>query len=90
MSFDQQELTQMLLEWGRNSNQEALNKLMPLIYDELRRLASRYMNKERADHTLQTTALVHEAYVRLIDQRRWNGKIERISLGLRRSSCGGF
>jgi RNA polymerase sigma factor (TIGR02999 family) len=46
-----------------------LNHLLPLVYDELRRLADRYLHRERADHTLQPTALVHEAYLRLIDQK---------------------
>jgi RNA polymerase sigma factor (TIGR02999 family) len=49
---------------------EALDKLMPIVYDELRRQAARYLRRERAGHTLQTTALIHEAYVRLVDQRR--------------------
>jgi len=48
---------------------EALDKLMPAVYDELRRQAARYLRRERAGHTLQTTALIHEAYVRLVDQR---------------------
>lgn len=72
----------MLLDWGRGSNQEVLSKLMPLIYDELHRLASRYMNKERVDHTLQTTALVHEAYVRLIDQKKvqWQNRAHFVGI----------
>ncbi|HEX5602536.1 MAG TPA: sigma-70 family RNA polymerase sigma factor [Pyrinomonadaceae bacterium] len=49
---------------------EALDELMPIVYDELRRQAARYLRRERAGHTLQTTALIHEAYVRLVDQRR--------------------
>ena len=48
---------------------EALDKLMPIVYDELRRQAARYLRRERAGHTLQTTALIHEAYMRLVDQR---------------------
>jgi RNA polymerase sigma factor (TIGR02999 family) len=61
-----QNVTQLLLEW-RRGNQTALNRLMPLVYDELRRLAQHYMRSERAGHTLQATALVNEAYVRLVD-----------------------
>ena len=61
------DVTQLLLDWS-NGNKEALDKLIPLVYDELRRLAHRYLRRERPDHTLQTTALVHEAYLRLIDQ----------------------
>ncbi len=60
------EITQLLLAWSEG-NKAALNQLMPLVYDELRRLARHYMRNERAGHTLQTTALIHEAYLRLID-----------------------
>jgi RNA polymerase sigma factor (TIGR02999 family) len=50
-------------------NKTELDELMPAVYDELRRLAQKYLSRERADHTLQTTALVHEAYLRLVDQK---------------------
>jgi len=60
------EVTKLLLAWSEG-DQEALDRLMPLVYDELRRLARSYMRRERAGHTLQTTALIHEAYLRLID-----------------------
>lgn len=63
------DVTQLLLEW-RNGDQSALNRLMPLVYDELRRLARRCLRRERAGHTIQTTTLVHEAYLRLIDADR--------------------
>jgi RNA polymerase sigma-70 factor, ECF subfamily len=53
-------------------NKTELDELMPVVYDELRRLAQKYLNRERADHTLQTTALVHEAYLRLVDQKAVN------------------
>lgn len=66
--ISQQEITGMLMAWS-NGDREALDKLTPLIYDELRRLAHRFMRRERRDHTLQSTALTHEAYMRLIDQR---------------------
>jgi len=62
------EITRLLADWS-NGNEAALDKLMPLVYEELRRLASSYMRRERPDHVLQTTALVHEAYVRLAGQR---------------------
>ena len=58
------EVTGLLTGWSQG-NQEALDKLMPLVYDELRRLAHYYMSRERAGHTLQTTALVNEAYLQL-------------------------
>jgi RNA polymerase sigma factor (TIGR02999 family) len=61
-------VTNLLRRWGRG-DREALDQLMPLVYQELHRMASRYMTGERAGHTLQSTALVHEAYVRLVDQR---------------------
>jgi RNA polymerase sigma-70 factor (ECF subfamily) len=62
------EITQLLAEWS-NGNQTALDKLYPLVYDELHKMANRYMKRERKDHTLQTTALINEAYVRLVDQK---------------------
>lgn len=61
-------VTQLLFDW-RNGNDDALNQLMPLVYDELRGLAKRYMSRERVSHTLQTNALVNEAYLRLINQQ---------------------
>lgn len=57
-----------LLEDYTNGNREVLDKLLPLVYNELRRLAHSYLNRERDGMTLQTTALVHEAYIKLIDQ----------------------
>ncbi|HEX9962824.1 MAG TPA: sigma-70 family RNA polymerase sigma factor [Pyrinomonadaceae bacterium] len=63
------QITQLLRKWSEG-NQEVLDKLMPLVYDELRRQASRYLRRERANHTLQTTALIHEAYLKLIDQNQ--------------------
>jgi len=62
-----QNVTAMLRDWT-NGNQEALDKLIPVVYDELRRQAARYLRGERPGHTLQTTALIHEAYLRLINQ----------------------
>ena len=63
-----QNITQLLAEW-RDGNQSALDELYPLVYDELHRLARRYMSRERKGHTLQTTALINEAYVRLVGQK---------------------
>jgi len=62
------DVTQMLKDWS-DGNQNIFDKLMPLVYEELRRQASRYLRKERSNHTLQTTALIHEAYLKLIDQK---------------------
>lgn len=63
------EVTQLLIDWS-GGDKTAFDKLVPLVYEELRRLAHRYMSRERAGHTLQTTALVNEAYFRLVDQKR--------------------
>jgi len=62
-------VTSLLSELAQG-NQAAAEKLVPMVYDELKRLARGYMRRERLDHTLQTTALVHEAYLRLVHQRR--------------------
>jgi RNA polymerase sigma factor (TIGR02999 family) len=61
-------VTRLLLDWS-NGNKEALDSLLPIVYDELRRQASRYLRRERAGHTLQTTALINEAYLRLVNQK---------------------
>ena len=68
MTVSTQEVTQLLAAW-RDGDQDALDKLMPLVYDELRRIASRYMKRERPGHTLQTTALVNEAFLRMVGQQ---------------------
>ncbi len=60
-------LARLLLDW-KNGKKEALDELTPMVYQELRRLANSYLRKERPDHTLQPTALIHEAYLRLIEQ----------------------
>lgn len=69
------QITQLLKEWS-NGNQTVLDELMPLVYEELRRQASRYLRKERANHTLQTTALIHEAYLKLvgINEIEWQNR----------------
>ncbi len=64
-------ITQMLREWS-DGKQEALDNLLPLVYDELHRQAASFLRKERQGHTLQTTALIHEAYLKLIDRRDVN------------------
>jgi len=71
------EITQLLIAWGQG-DQVALDRLMPMVYDELHKMASYYFRRERQDHTLQTTAVVHEAYLRLIDQRRvdWQNRAQ--------------
>ncbi len=71
------DLTQLLQRWAQG-DRDALDRLMPLVYNELRRLANFYLQQERPDHTLQPTALVHEAYLRLVDQRhaQWQNRAQ--------------
>ena len=69
MTHQPEEVTQLLLDWS-NGDQAAFDALMPLVYNQLRQMAHRYMSQERPGHTLQTTALVNEAYLRLIDQKQ--------------------
>jgi RNA polymerase sigma factor (TIGR02999 family) len=73
--------TGLLLAWG-GGDQRAREQMLPLVYDELRRLAAGYLRRERPGHTLQPTALVHEAYVRLIDQRQvdWANRAQFVGL----------
>jgi RNA polymerase sigma factor (TIGR02999 family) len=68
-------VTQMLRDWS-NGDREVLDKLIPIVYAELRRQAAGYLRRERPGHTLQTTALIHEAYLRLINQKdvRWQNR----------------
>jgi RNA polymerase sigma factor (TIGR02999 family) len=68
-------ITQLLVAW-KQGNQAALDELLPLVYQELHRLAARHLGRERGAHTLQTTALVHEAYLRLVDQKetQWQNR----------------
>ncbi len=74
-------MTGLLRRWARG-DREALDRLMPLVYQELHRMASRYLTRERSNHTLQSTALVHEAYVRLVDQRLadWHNRAQFFGL----------
>ena len=74
-------VTQLLVAW-RQGDETALDRLLPLVYDELHRLARLYMRRERSNHTLQPTALVHEAYLRLIDQTRvdWRSRAHFIGV----------
>lgn len=71
----QADVTQLLLDWS-NGDKESLEKLLPLVYQELRRLAQHYLQQERSDHTLQATALVHEAYLKLFDAKnvQWQNR----------------
>jgi RNA polymerase sigma factor (TIGR02999 family) len=65
---EENEITQLLLKWNKG-DQSALEELMPLVYGELRKIAERYLRRERPDHTLQSSALVNEAYLKLINQK---------------------
>ena len=77
MSTSPHAVTQLLVDWG-NGDGQALEKLTPLVYQELKRLAARYLRRERREHTLQSTALVHEAWLRLIDQNHvhWQNRAQ--------------
>ena len=78
------EVTLLLVAWS-NGDKAALDQLMPLVYTELRRLAHHYMSRERSGHTLQTTALVNEAYLRLVDQEsmRWENRAHFFGIAAR-------
>jgi RNA polymerase sigma factor (TIGR02999 family) len=78
------EITQLLRDWS-DGDEEALHELTPLLYEELRRMAHRYMRRERSNHTLQTTALVNEAYLRLVDCRqvRWQNRAQFFAVSAR-------
>ena len=77
-------VTQLLLQW-QEGNTAAMDDLMPLVYEELRRIAHRHLRRERADHTLSTTALVHEAYLNLVDQEMmpWQSRLHFYAIASR-------
>src|SRR6266576_1591231 len=83
-SVSQQRVTELLAHWSHGDN-AALTELTPLVYEELRRLAHHHMGQQRADHTLQTTALVNEAYLRLADQTnpRWQNRAHFFAVAAR-------
>jgi RNA polymerase sigma-70 factor, ECF subfamily len=83
-SVPPQEMTRLLAAWS-DGDRAALEQLFPLVEAELHRLARRYMSRERPDHTLQTTALVNEAYLRLVDQRdvRWQNRAHFFGIAAR-------
>jgi RNA polymerase sigma factor (TIGR02999 family) len=77
MATSDQSVTGLLQAWGEG-NSAALDRLLPIVYEELHRQAQRYLRRETPGHTLQTTALVHEAYLRLVDQRQahWQNRAQ--------------
>ena len=81
MAVSSRSVTEMLVDWSQGHD-EVLGELMPVVYGELKRLANRYLRRERPDHTLQATALVHEAYLQLVDQRKvpWRSRAHFIGL----------
>ncbi|HKE02627.1 MAG TPA: sigma-70 family RNA polymerase sigma factor [Blastocatellia bacterium] len=82
-SPDPQQITQLLLAWGQG-NEAARDQLIPLIYDELRRLARKHLRRERPGHTLQTSALVNEAYLRMAGQSvSWQGRAHFFGIAAR-------
>jgi len=80
---DRQFVTQLLQQWG-SGDREALDELMPVVYDQLRKLASNCLRAERPDHTLRATALVHEAYLRLVDSEvAWEDRVHFYAVSAR-------
>ena len=71
-------VTQWLLDWSKSDRKDALDQMLPVVYEELHRLASHYLTREASGHTLQPTALVNEAYLRLVDQRQvdWRNRAQ--------------
>ena len=84
MDSSPEELTLLFQSW-EEGNREALNRLIPLVYQELHRLASRCMSREEPGHTLQTSALIHEAYLKLVDQRQvhWQNRAHFMAIAAR-------
>jgi RNA polymerase sigma factor (TIGR02999 family) len=84
LEADQGDVTILLKAWGQG-NEAALERLTPLVYDELRRMARRYARREKAEHSLQPTALVHEAYLRLVDARiaQWQDRVHFFAVSAR-------
>ncbi len=83
VSPDRQAVTRLLRQWS-SGNKQALDQLMPVVYDQLRRLASNCLRAERPDHTLRATALVHEAYVRLVDSEvAWEDRVHFFAVSAR-------
>jgi RNA polymerase sigma factor (TIGR02999 family) len=84
MTTERHTVTQLLKSWS-GGDQAALDQLMPMVYKELQRLAHGYLRRERPDHTLETAALVHEAYVKLVDaqQIQWQGRAHFLAIAAR-------
>jgi RNA polymerase sigma factor (TIGR02999 family) len=84
MNFGDKDLTKLLDAWS-DGDGEALQELMPLVYEELRRMAKRYMFSQPSGHTLQTTALIHEAYLKLADnpEKRWQNRAHFFAVAAR-------
>jgi len=85
------DVTQLLRQWS-DGNQEALQELLPIIYEELRRVAHQSLHRDRDEQTLQTTALVHEAYIKLIDQRsvNWQNRAHFFAIAAQAIGSGGM
>ena len=82
--MESQDVTGMLVKWGQGDN-GVLNQLLPAVYDELHRMAARYLHRERLDHTLQPTALINQAYLRLGTRTESHGRTAHTSSGLRQT-----
>lgn len=84
MDLSSHEVTRLLIDWS-NGDQSALQKLIPLVYAELHRMAKRYMSQQNPGHTLQTTALIHEAYLKLVNQeeKQWQNRAHFFAVAAR-------
>lgn len=81
--IEESPVTQLLMDW-RGGRRTALDELMPLVHQELRRIAQNHMRRENSEHTLQATAVVHEAYLRLIDTKiEWNDRVHFFAVAAR-------
>ncbi len=88
MTASPHDITQLLNEWG-HGDRVALERLMPLVYTELRKMARRHMQQQRPGHTLQTTALIHEAYLRLVcdSDKRWESRTHFFGVAAKAMRC---
>jgi RNA polymerase sigma factor (TIGR02999 family) len=84
MEESPRKITQMLIDWSKGDG-KALDKLIPVVYTELRRQAARHLRRERPGHTFQTTDLIHEAYLRLVDQKKvqWQNRAHFFAIAAR-------
>ena len=83
--MDSQAQVTLLLRNAKNGDKEALDQLIPIVYDELRRQAAHYLRRRASGRHAAANCLIHEAYIRLVDQETWNGKTAHISMASQRN-----